>query len=535
MQAMPQPRPDTVDGGPAPRWRQLGAARGGLAASVALLAVAAASGACSDPAAPAKGGFVCRETLTNSCIACPGKAVCVDPIACTVVACNQGEVSFQTGDAAGAGDAGAGDAGAGDADAGDAGVTNDGEGPSDGVGGDGGDATPGDGGGPGDVVAVDADASVDIGPVGCSAGAKGCYDTRTPALCVGGDWQPMSACAAGWACKAGGCSCAGECEAIGQKTCHVGKVEAVKACELDGAGCLRWSLPVACAPNELCQDGLCHKKTTCTPPCPVGQLCSAGACKPDPAACNPACGVGQVCEAGACKGTLTCGQVMACIEQYAQGPNDQLTIDGCLAKGSPSAIAQYKARKACIALACQTFIDQGKVYEALLCVYSKCAVEQTACTGAGSTDCSALGGCLSGCGASSVCTSACHGKASVEAVQQWYGLLLCGEQLCAGKQGDAWAQCTAGSCQAAYQTCFGGTGQGGLSCGGILQCAGGCGGSKDCAQQCKSQGSAAGLSALQALLACNDKSCGAVCSSGTQQQCDSCLGFYCAKQLQACQ
>ncbi len=535
MQAQHQRYRGAKSAARAPRKRPNRPAHRSLEIAVALLVAGVALVGCGEPAAPAKGGFICRETLTNTCVACPGKAVCVDPIACTVVPCHQGEVAFQTGDTAAGGDALAADGGdAGAADGGDAGAVDGDIGASDVS-----DATLADVGGPGDGgdVSVDGDGAgdADTGPIGCSAGSKGCYDTLTPALCVGGEWQPTAACAAGWACKAGGCACAGECEAIGQKTCHVGKVEAVKACELDGGGCLRWSVPVACAPDELCQGGLCQKKTTCTPPCPVGQLCSAGACKPDPAACSPACGVGQVCDAGACKGTLTCGQVMACIEQYAQGPSDQLTIDGCLAKGSPGAIAQYKARKACIALACQTLIDQGKIYEALLCVYSKCAVEQTACTGAGSTDCSGLGGCLSGCGSSSVCTSACHGKASIDAVQHWYGLLLCGEQLCGGKQGDAWAQCTASSCQAAYQTCFGSTGQGGLSCGGILKCAGGCGGSKDCAQQCKAQGSAAGLAALQALLACNDKFCGAVCASGTQQQCDGCLSFYCANQLQACQ
>ena len=472
------------------------------------------------------GGLVCNDPVTGQCIACPGVSLCIDPVSCVPVQCQALDVSF-----------GGGDTGSGDADSGDAASceTSDDalvDANNDDALVDAADTGPADTG-PADTSPADT-GPADTGPAGCVEGSKGCYDNATPALCVDKAWSPSVACKAGWTCKAGACGCAKECEAIGQKLCTGSAVAAVKSCELDGDGCLHWGVPVACNPDELCQSGLCVKKSTCTPTCPIGQLCDNGVCKADPNICNPACTTGQLCQNATCVGTLSCGQIMACIDQFSQGPTDQLTIDSCMAKGSPTAVAQYKARKACIAVSCQTLIDQGKVAEAMLCVYSKCGAEQTTCTGVGTSDCGGLGGCLSGCGSSSVCVGTCHSQASVDAIQKWYGLLLCGDQFCAGQTGNAFAQCTAQKCQSAYQSCFGSTGQGGLSCGGILQCAGQCGSSKDCAQNCKAQGSAAGINTLNALLACNTKYCDAICNSGSQQQCDSCLSIYCSKESAAC-
>lgn len=471
-------------------------------------------------------GFVCTNSLTGLCEPCVGVSVCVDPVTCAVIPCGGGDVLFgDTGgvaDTTDTADAAVDSAGAGE-DAETTGSTDaadsvDSVEPADTT-----DANATD--------ATDADAD----PPGCIPGSTGCLDNTTPALCVAGAWQAVASCPAGYGCGDGKCVCSNECEAIGQKECTGKTVAAVRTCELDASGCLHYGVPVACNPDELCQSGLCVKKSGCAPACPQGQVCDNGVCKVDPNACTPACSTAQICQSGQCVGTLTCGQVMACIEQFSAGSEDKLTIDTCIAKGTPTAQSQYQARKSCIALSCQTLIDAGKVYEALLCVYSKCATEQTACTGSGTADCGGLGGCLAGCGNSSVCTSACHSQASVAAIQKWYGLLLCGEQYCAGKSGDAFAQCTAQLCQNAYQGCFGSTGQGGYSCAQVLQCAGQCGNSKDCAQNCKAQASAAGLSALSALLACNDKYCTSICNSGSAQQCDACGQVYCGKEWSACQ
>lgn len=497
-----------------------------VTASVALvvgLALGGCGGGGTNGTLPG-GGLVCNDTVTGQCIPCPGVSLCIDPVSCIPVQCQALDVVFGGSDALGGGEVDGGDGNGEPSDA-DTASDSTADGAADSAANSAADST--------------ADSSADTAPAdttppGCVDGTKGCYDKVTPALCVDKAWAPSVACKAGWACAAGACTCAKECEAIGQKTCTGSAVAAVKSCELDGDGCLHWGVPVACNPDELCQGGLCVKKSACTPACPVGQLCDNGVCKADPNLCNPPCSTGQLCQNATCVGTLSCGQIMACIDQFSQGPTDQLTIDSCMAKGSPTAVAQYKARKACIAVSCQTLIDQGKAAEAMLCVYSKCGAEQTTCTGVGSNDCGGLGGCLSGCGNSTVCLGTCHSQASVEAIQKWYGLLLCGDQFCAGQTGNAFAQCTSQKCQSAYQSCFGSTGQGGLSCGGILQCAGQCGGSKDCAQNCKAQGSAAGINTLNALLACNTKYCETICNNGSQQQCDSCLSIYCSKESAAC-
>ncbi|MCB9740064.1 MAG: hypothetical protein H6747_12435 [Deltaproteobacteria bacterium] len=498
------------------------------AGSVVLLALITIAG-CSGPESPGlqTEGFVCKNEGTGLCEPCVGVSVCVDPIGCKVIPCGGGDVLFgdtgATVDTTAAADTST-DIGAADA-ATDAADTSDAQA-------DAADSTASIDTAGTDV--ADAAETTDTGPPGCTAGTTGCLDKVTPALCVAGAWQAVTSCPSGYGCDDGTCVCAKECEAIGQKVCSGTTVAAVKTCELDASGCLRYGVPVACNPDELCNGGLCSKKSGCDPACPQGQICDNGVCKTDPNTCTPACQTAQICQSGQCVGTLSCGQVMACIEQFA-APGDTLTIDTCIAKGTPTAQAQYKARKACIALSCQTLIDAGKAYEALLCVYSKCATEQTVCTGVGSNDCGGLGGCLAGCGTSTVCTSACHSQASVSAIQKWYGLLLCGEQYCQGKSGDAFAQCTAQLCGNAYQACFGSTGQGGYTCAQVLQCAGQCGSSKDCAQNCKAQASAAGLSALTALLACNDKYCTSICNGGSAQQCDQCGQVYCGKEWSACQ
>jgi hypothetical protein len=498
---------------------------------------------CSEPGSTLPTGtFACTNSVTGLCEPCTGVQLCIDPLTCAVVPCNTGDVLFgggdsKTGDAstadANTADGTVGDGTASDAQATDTGATD--TGATDTANVDTGDSvdTKADVAGE-DAAKGDSAADGDAGPPGCIAGTTGCLDLKTPALCVDSAWQAVASCPAGHVCKSKGCSCANECEAIGQKTCTESKVAAIKSCVLDDGGCLHWAIPIACEPDELCQSGLCIKKSACDPVCPIGQLCDNAVCKPDPNACAPACTTGQVCQNSQCVGTLTCGQMMACVEQFSQGPDDTLTKAACLAKGTPTAQAQYQTRKACIALACQTLIDAGKIYEALLCVYSKCATEQTTCTGVGSGDCGALGGCLSGCGTSSVCTDACHAQASVTAVQKWYSLLVCGDQFCAGQAGDAFAQCTAQKCNPAYQGCFGGGGQGGLSCSQVLACAGKCGNSKDCAQQCKAQASPAGLSTLEALLACNNKYCAQLCQTSSAAQCDNCLSVYCGQQSGAC-
>ncbi len=535
----------------APAFAPVGSLRCAWATAV-LVAVGQLSGCGgSSPNPTQTGSFICTNNLTGLCEACPGVAVCVDPVTCLLTTCVPGgDIAF--GVDTGPGDTGGADATAtaGDAAAGDGigDVPSDAAGVSDGSGKD----------AAADTAGSDAGAVTDAGvnPT-CVEGTKTCADKAKPQFCFQGDWMQLATCGSGYTCEKGACACASECVALGQQAC-LPAIAAFRTCQLDGS-CLKWGVPLACQPGQLCEGGQCKVKSGCSPACGVGQLCQQGSCVPassgtcTPACgggqvceqgkcitptCTPACGAGQVCKAGSCApvatGTLECGQIMACVNQFAQGPTDTVNIDACVAKGTSAAQADYTKRKACIALSCQTLIDAGKANEAMLCVYTYCAKEQTGCLGVGTKDCSTLGGCLSGCGTSEICTIGCHADASIDGIKGWYLLATCGEQKCPGTTGNAYATCVTQSCVAPFQACFGTTGGGGYSCAQVLQCAGSCGASKACAQDCKAKASSQGLTDLNALLACSSGPCGTYCTSGTAQQCDACMKINCSGQQAKC-
>jgi hypothetical protein len=458
--------------------------------------------ACSSPTPATIGGpHVCNDPLTGLCAACPGTKACVDPKTCQLITCDGQDTNLFGQDTGGAGDdvATVADAGA--------------------------------------LADTQTDtAKVDTAPPPqCKEGDKGCSADGVPQFCATGLWLKLNPCGKGHACKGGACTCAGECLAIGQQEC-IGKIDAIKKCKLVGT-CLLWGVPQACAPADVCKQGACiAAPKVCEPACPQGHTCVKGICVP-PSDCKPACSAGQICDKGVCVGTMGCGQVHACVSQFSQGPNDQLTVKSCLSKGTAAAQALYTKRKDCIAIACQNLIDAKKANEAMLCIYSKCGVEQGACLGSGAKTCSQMGNCLSACGASATCTIECHASSSVDAVKAWYTLTNCGDQFCAGMSGNAWAQCTTAKCQGAFNNCFGTTGGGGgggsYSCNQILKCAGGCQ-DKACATKCKNQGSAQGTADLNAFLACQKKSCDSYCLQGSAAQCNACIKAYCATQDAKC-
>lgn len=450
---------------------------------------------------------VCHDELTGACIPCAGVEGCVHPQTCAPIPCSGQDVNFdwqdtQTADT----DGGATDAGGADG-GGDTLVVD--SGPVDG----GADSQSGDAGGP-----------------VCVLGQKTCLDDQSPAFCYQGGWLSAETCKGGYVCKNGNCACAGECLAIGQQQC-LGEIAAYKTCQLV-EGCLMWGVPLACKPGEVCASGACKDPDpTCQPTCPNGQQCVGGKCIA--AGCAPACASNQTCEQGQCinkpVGTLSCSQIFACIDQFAQGPTDQINIDACVGKGSVQGQASYSKRKACIALSCQTFIDKGQANEAMLCVYTYCADEQIGCFGSGVDDCQKLAGCIVNCGASTLCLVGCHSGASLSGAKNFYSLQSCASQKCPGLSGAAWSICADQNCKSFLDKCTGGT----LSCAQILQCASGCT-DKPCAQACKVKGSVQGLADLQKLLDCSNNSCGVACNQGTQQQCDACMGAFCKSAQAAC-
>ena len=399
---------------------------------------------------------------------------------------------------------------------------------------DGAGVTSPDGAGLGDdSVSIDDGVSVDAG---CKEGEKVCLDATTAKFCHDGTWYNAAPCSKGKQCNKGTCTCSEECLAINQLQC-LDKIAAFKICKLSD-GCLNWSIPVACQPGQVCQGGVCKlpDPAGCKPVCAAGQACQNGVCVQS--GCTPSCPAGHTCQANKCvakaQGTLTCGQIFACVDQFAISPKDKVNIDACIAKGTASGQALYTKRKACIALSCQTYIDQGKVNDAMLCVYTFCGQEQADCLGSGKGDCNELAGCIVGCSNNGLCLIGCHSDASLQGAKNFYALQSCADQKCPGLAGSDWNSCMQQGCTSALNKCVPSQGQTTLSCAQIMSCASGCK-DKPCAQACKTKGSIQGLSDLQKLLDCNDKHCKLFCEQGTQQQCDACLAVYCKAESKACQ
>ncbi|GEM_PF-2696768 len=448
---------------------------------------------------------VCHDQLTGKCIPCPGQSVCVDPKTCKVVPCGDGGSLFT--DTA----------------------TSDTSSSSDAAG--------------SDITSDSGSSPVDAGkPATCKLAEKSCADDKTPQFCAQGTWLKLNPCKDGYKCDGGACVCAKECLAVGQRQC-IGTIDAFKTCQLDpenkDAKCLVWGIPAACAPGKLCKEGDCiDAPKKCEPPCPKGHTCSKGKCLP-PDGCKPPCSTGQVCNQGTCVGTLGCGQILACVNQFSQGPGDTVNINACVAKGTAAAQALYKKRRACIDLSCKKLIDAKKANEAMLCVYTSCATEQTTCIGSGALTCDKFTNCLAGCGTSIVCTLGCHSSAAVEAIKAYYSLTNCGDQYCKGMSGQAYGTCTAQKCKGTFDNCFGtggssGGGGGTYSCNQILQCVAQNCKTTACADQCKAKGSAKGQADLKAFIDCKNQYCKNYCDAGSAAQCNACIKAACAKQNAVC-
>lgn len=442
----------------------------------------------------------CRNALTGDCKACPGSTACFHPKTCQPIACGGTDVSF------GAVDSGAKpDASVQAADAADGAPPDAAAGPDDGASAPDADAVASDTATAGDG-AADADAAkpadaADAGPDLADGGDGGCVD---------------------------------QCPAINLVECF-GNVAATRTCLLGADKCLTWSTPAACKPGEACELGQCKAPApVCNPACGNGKLCQGGQCVDKP--CAPACGSGQVCTDGQCvtpaTGTLTCNQVAGCIGACAVG--DDACKAGCTSKGTAQAQQTLGTLTTCLKSVCKAAADAGKASEAMFCAYSYCATEQAACFGSGTGTCAELNACSNDCGSSPTCPTTCNAAASTSAAQGFWGLMACVDDKCAGQTGDAQVQCAQAQCKTAFDKCFpgGGGGGGGLSCQGILACAGKCG-TKECAQTCKAQGSTAGKQDLDALLACQANKCGSFCQQDGPG-CDKCMTDWCGGEWAAC-
>jgi hypothetical protein len=228
-------------------------------------------------------------------------------------------------------------------------------------------------------------------------------------------------------------------------------------------------------------------------------------------------------------GTLTCAQVTGCVGQCPVGAT--ACKDLCVSQGTATAQLQLSTLTTCITATCKAIYDSGQYSETMFCLYTYCGAEQAACMGSGSGSCSQLNSCLGGCGTSAVCSTNCHAQASVAAATDYYGLMACVELKCGAQTGTALNTCAQTYCNPAWQKCLGGAASG-LSCQGILTCAGKCT-TTECAQACKAKGTTQAQQAIDTLVQCQSQKCGSYCQSDTPQ-CTSCMNTYCAAAQNAC-
>lgn len=462
--------------------------------------------------------LICRDPVTKACVACPDTHVCVDPVTCSIVDCNV-DVAFSKPDAvAEVADATPTDAkvdtAVADQQVADSQV---------------------------DTAAVlvpdtapDVPADISTGP--CKPGAVRCQG-NTIQVCKPGDvWADDKTCAADLECKLGVCACKDPCPALNLVECLSG-VPAIRTCSWTGSGCLSWGLPIACKPGEVCELGQCKAPGPCTPGCPPGKVCQGGVCADAP--CNPACPTGQTCQSGVCVpkggGVLTCSQIAACIGNCPA--TDGACPDNCKAQGSDAGLSTLAAYQGCIKAICKSLADQGKINETMLCIYSNCATEQAACIGSGSGDCKKTSDCMATCGGSATCVNNCNAGASLQGAKDYYGLLTCIDDVCAGLTGQAQLNCAQTGCKMLWDKCFSG-GSGGpalySTCLQVAQCQAKCAGDVACAKACKAAATPAAQAAVDAFVICRDNKCGAWCSGANQNNCMTCVQQYCPNELAAC-
>jgi hypothetical protein len=147
-----------------------------------------------------------------------------------------------------------------------------------------------------------------------------------------------------------------------------------------------------------------------------------------------------------------------------------------------------------------------------------------------------LNDCLNGCTGSATCASGCNTAASLQGGQEYYGMMTCVGNACAGKAGEDQVACAQQFCNAQFTKCFGSNPGGGTltSCWAIAQCQTNCGGSLSCAKACTAQGTAQAQADVNAFIDCRDQKCGSFCNGSNDAMCNNCVIQFCAAQLAAC-
>lgn len=462
-----------------------------LLAGLALLWTAALP-ACSDEPKPLSG--VCRDPLSNACVPCPGVTnLCVDPSTCTAVWCGADALFMPKDAAADSGGDGSDGAGPAGADAQDASAL----------------ADSLDG-----VLDSDASSAADSpsGADAAKADSTDGSDSSDGSISADAVADAMADASSDAADSASGCSA--PCPALNLVECLPG-VAATRTCQWWPAGCLGWGTPVACAPGLVCSNGLCQSASPCPSGCPSGSTCQGGACVPS--------GGG---------GTLSCAQISACIGNCPAG--DASCPDSCKAKGSTSGVQLLSAYQGCLKAVCKSLADQGKYSETMLCVYNNCFAEQAACIGSGNAGCKVYAECLAQCGSSATCSSGCNSQVSEQGGKDYYGLMSCVDNQCAGLGGQDQVSCAQSACKQSWDKCFGSGTYLYTTCLQVAQCQGKCGGDIACAKACKAAASPLAQAAVDAFITCRDNKCGNFCVNTASPNCSACISQYCATELATC-
>jgi hypothetical protein len=158
--------------------------------------------------------------------------------------------------------------------------------------------------------------------VGCTNTCGGDNDCADGWTCVGGYCSPDAAlrptpylpsatctedaqCRADQYCNREQARCSDKCKsddqcAPGTVCAECGKCQPKDLPATCGQAKVYCSETVACGEGKSCVQGRCHFQCEGTGPCPVGQLCSEGLCKDDPAPAAPECALNLQCENGTC-------------------------------------------------------------------------------------------------------------------------------------------------------------------------------------------------------------------------------------------
>lgn len=152
--------------------------------------------------------------------------------------------------------------------------------------------------------------------------------------------------------------------------------------------------------------------------------------------------------------------------------------------------------------------------------------------------CGELADCRNDCGGDQPCIDACVAAGSTEAQGEFDALATCAETYCATECGasgtpDGCEDCAVIHCTSEVNACYDKATT--LTCAQILGCRGGCGDDQTCIDACVAAGSTEEQGAYNTLFACVDTDCAIECgTSGTSQDCETCVNANCAVELNAC-